>query len=132
MHTATTRSDVLARPPMMGAAFFRRVRLANVEWREGTERSRGVYVVGNVDPLNRSQVSCRNLKKCQRPIADYPRWNLENKSASPLDMLEIDGCLARGFWADNNYPTINFNQRTKSYDLRILMHPRCILHQHTS
>jgi len=38
-------------------------------------------------------------------------------------MLEIDGCLARGFWADNNYPTINFNQRTKSYELRIL---RCI------
>ena len=51
------------------------------------------------------------------PIADYSHWNVENKSASSLDTVghddhlmcsprEIDGCLARGFWALSH----DFNQ----------------------
>jgi hypothetical protein len=81
------------------------VAVMNAKWRERIERRRGVYVVGNVDPLHTSRASCRNMKKYQPPVDLSPIVDLENKSAIPLeivDVLEIDGCQmicnpSRGF-----------------------------------
>jgi hypothetical protein len=55
------------------------IAVVNVKWREGIERSRGVYVVGNVDPL-------AGFVSEHEEMSVSLRWTLA---------VKVDGCLAR-------------------------------------